>query len=95
MTRLYIELDRSLQDSVPEEATQEYVMKKAQEIMAPYALSWSSVGKSIFQFEYKNSKYSLNLEWFSVYKVGQRVASTFTDPTDRVFITGDVSSHSE
>ncbi|KEF58506.1 uncharacterized protein A1O9_06432 [Exophiala aquamarina CBS 119918] len=71
MTRLYIELDRSLQDSVPVEATQDYVMKKAQQIMAPYTLRWTSV------------------EWFSVYKVGQRVASTFTDSTERVFITGD------
>lgn len=45
MTRLYIELDRSLQDSVPVEATQEYVMKKAQEIMAPFTVTWASVGK--------------------------------------------------
>lgn len=71
MTRLYIELDRSLNDAVPTEATQEYVMKKAQEIMAPFAVTWTSV------------------EWFGVYKVGQRVASTFTDETERVFITGD------
>ncbi|KIX06265.1 uncharacterized protein Z518_04240 [Rhinocladiella mackenziei CBS 650.93] len=71
MTRLYIELDRSLQDSVPAQATQELVMRKAQEIMAPFSVTWASV------------------EWFSVYKVGQRVASTFVDETERVFITGD------
>ena len=45
MTRLYIELDRSLQDSVPVEATQELVMKKAQEILAPFSLVWTSVGE--------------------------------------------------
>ncbi|RVX70085.1 hypothetical protein B0A52_06257 [Exophiala mesophila] len=71
MTRLYIELDRSLNDAVPAEATQELVMKKAQQIMAPFTVTWTSV------------------EWFGVYKVGQRVASTFTDETERVFITGD------
>jgi hypothetical protein len=31
-------------------------------------------------------------EWFSVYKVGQRVASVFTNDEERVFIAGDVSS---
>ncbi|EXJ81516.1 hypothetical protein A1O1_07580 [Capronia coronata CBS 617.96] len=71
MTRLYIELDRSLDDSVPAQATQEYVIKQAQEIMSPFSVTWTSV------------------EWFSVYKVGQRVASTFTDERERVFITGD------
>lgn len=45
MTRLYIELDRNLQDSVPAEATQEYVMQKAREIMAPFTLTWTSVGE--------------------------------------------------
>lgn len=45
MTRLYIELDRSLQDSVPAEATQEHVMHKAREIMAPFSVNWTSVGK--------------------------------------------------
>jgi hypothetical protein len=44
MTRLYIELDGSLNDSVPVEATQEYVMKKGQEIMAPFSVRWTSVG---------------------------------------------------
>ena len=45
MTRLYIELDRNLQDSVPTEATQDYVMKKARNIMAPFSVEWTSVGK--------------------------------------------------
>jgi hypothetical protein len=31
-------------------------------------------------------------EWFSVYKVGQRVASTFTNEDETVFIAGDVRS---
>lgn len=46
MTRLYIELDRSLQDSIPAEATQDYVMNKAREIMAPYSVTWTTIGKS-------------------------------------------------
>jgi len=71
MTRLYIELDRSIEGS--ERATQELVMKKAQDILAPYSVQWTSV------------------EWFSVYKVGQRVASTFTNETSRVFIAGDAA----
>lgn len=45
MTRLYIELDRDLPDSVPVEATQDYVMKKARDIMAPYSVTWTNVGK--------------------------------------------------
>jgi phenol 2-monooxygenase (NADPH) len=74
MTRLYIELNPRMEESMPSEAaTQDFVMQRAQEIIAPYTLSWTSV------------------EWFSVYKVGQRVASRFSDPTNRVFITGDAS----
>ncbi len=46
MTRLYIELDRSLDDGVPVEATQELVMKKARQIMAPFSVKWLSVGKA-------------------------------------------------
>lgn len=75
MTRLYIEVKSSLDVSVPEtrQVTQEYVMQRAREIIAPYTLNWSSV------------------EWFSNYKVGQRVASTFVDSTElpAVFIAGD------
>ncbi|KIW72198.1 hypothetical protein PV04_00410 [Phialophora macrospora] len=71
MTRLYIELDRNLQESTPTEATRDYVMKKARDIMCPFTVEWVSV------------------EWFSVYKVGQRVASTFSAEGGRVFIAGD------
>ena len=35
---------------------------------------------------------TMPIEWFSVYKVGQRVASTFSAENDKVFITGDVST---
>lgn len=48
MTRLYIELDRSSkqEDSgPPARATQELVMKKAQDIMAPFSVRWTSVGQ--------------------------------------------------
>lgn len=45
MTRLYIELDRNLQDSVPTEATQDFVMNQARKILAPFSVEWTSVGK--------------------------------------------------
>lgn len=45
MTRLYIELDRTFDGS--ERATQDLVMKKAQDIMAPYSVKWTSVGMSV------------------------------------------------
>jgi len=32
------------------------------------------------------------LEWFGIYKVGQRVAKRFSDDSGQVFIVGDVSS---
>ncbi|KAL3426087.1 FAD binding domain-containing protein [Phlyctema vagabunda] len=74
MTRLYIELNPGMQDVLSSEsATQDFVMKRAQEIVAPFTLKWESV------------------EWFSVYKVGQRVANRFTDEAERVFITGDAA----
>lgn len=44
MTRLYIELDCSFEGS--ERATQDLVIKKAQDIMAPYTIKWTSVGKT-------------------------------------------------
>nr|OQO28039.1 hypothetical protein B0A51_02840 [Rachicladosporium sp. CCFEE 5018] len=74
MTRLYIELNPKLEASLPsEEATQDFVIRRAQEIVAPYKLEWKSI------------------DWFSVYKVGQRVASHFTDSTHRVFLAGDAA----
>lgn len=46
LTRLYIELKADAKDSSPrEDLTQSYVQKRAQEIMAPYSVSWKSVGK--------------------------------------------------
>ncbi|KAK6421722.1 hypothetical protein LTR95_016771 [Oleoguttula sp. CCFEE 5521] len=74
MTRLYIELNPKLEASLPSEAaTQDFVIRRAQEIVAPYKLEWKSI------------------DWFSVYKVGQRVASHFTDSTHRVFLAGDAA----
>ena len=74
MTRLYIELNHRMEEAMPSEtATQDFVIKRAQDIFAPFALKWTRI------------------EWFSVYKVGQRVASRFADETERVFITGDAS----
>lgn len=52
MTRLYIELDRSFDDS--ERATQDLVMQKAQDIMAPYSVKWTSVGMLIDIRAYTN-----------------------------------------
>ena len=47
MTRLYIELNPKMQDILSSEtATQDFVMKRAQEIVAPFNLTWKSVGKS-------------------------------------------------
>ncbi|RDW61538.1 FAD protein [Coleophoma crateriformis] len=74
LTRLYIELNPGMKELLSSEAaSQEFVMKRAQEIVAPFTLTWKSV------------------EWFSVYKVGQRVANRFTDDSERVFITGDAA----
>lgn len=33
-------------------------------------------------------------EWFGIYQIGQRVASRFTDRSQRVYIAGDVRCHS-
>jgi len=47
MTRLYIELNPKMQDVLSSEsATQDFVMKRAQDILAPYTLKWKSVGES-------------------------------------------------
>ncbi|KAH8586415.1 FAD binding domain-containing protein [Bisporella sp. PMI_857] len=74
MTRLYIELNPKMKDVLSsEDATQDFVMKRAQQILTPFTLKWRSV------------------EWFSVYKVGQRVANKFTNDSERVFITGDAA----
>ncbi|KAF2465103.1 FAD monooxygenase-like protein [Lindgomyces ingoldianus] len=74
LTRLYIELKPDTKESTARERlTQEFVMKRAQEIMNPYSLQWRSI------------------EWFSRYKIGQRVANRFTDHDRKVFIAGDAS----
>lgn len=47
MTRLYIELNPGMLEVLSSEAaSQEFVMKRAQEIIAPFTLVWKSVGKS-------------------------------------------------
>lgn len=47
MVRLYIELNPGMHDVLSSEASsQEFVMKRAQEIIAPFTLTWTSVGKS-------------------------------------------------
>ena len=46
MTRLYIELNPRLEEAMgSEQATQDFVMRRAQEIIAPYQLKWSSIGE--------------------------------------------------
>lgn len=48
MTRLYIELKSEGGGSIAKEtATQEYVQKRAREILQPFTLEWSSVGKQL------------------------------------------------
>lgn len=46
MTRLYIELNPRMAEALSSEAsTQEFVMKRAQEIIAPFKLTWKSIGE--------------------------------------------------
>jgi hypothetical protein len=48
MTRLYIELHPNaalVSSEAPEAATEEFVMRRAKEIMSPFTLSWKSVGE--------------------------------------------------
>lgn len=47
MTRLYIELNSGFDEAFDsEKAKQDFVIKRAQEIIAPYTLEWESIGKS-------------------------------------------------
>jgi hypothetical protein len=47
MARLYIELNPGMHDVLSSEASsQEFVMKRAQEIIAPFKLTWKSIGTS-------------------------------------------------
>ena len=45
MTRLYIELHPGSAPMSSEAATEEFVMKRAKAIMAPFKLSWKSIGE--------------------------------------------------
>jgi phenol 2-monooxygenase (NADPH) len=48
MTRLYIELHPNaapVSSEAPEAATEEFVMRRAKEIMSPFTLSWKTVGE--------------------------------------------------
>ena len=45
ITRLYIEVKGDLQEGSAEDIGQEFVMKRAKEIMEPYSISWRNVGK--------------------------------------------------
>jgi len=45
MTRLYIEMNPGATPSSSEAATEEFVMERAKAIMAPFKLSWKSIGK--------------------------------------------------
>ena len=90
MTRLYIELHPSTApDASSEAATEEFVMKRAKEIISPFTLSWKTVGQS--RLTPFRAPYLTDLtEWFGVYKVGQRVAKRFSDDIQKIFIAGDV-----
>jgi hypothetical protein len=47
MVRLYIELNPGMHEVLSSEASsQEFVMKRAQEILAPFTLKWKSIGMS-------------------------------------------------
>jgi len=72
MTRLYIELSATGAVS-KSAANQDFVMRRAQEILAPYKLSWN------------------NVEWFGIYQIAQRFASSFSHPSGRVFLAGDAA----
>ena len=75
LSRLYIELHPGTSAShlSPEIENQDFVIRRAQEIMAPYKVTWKSI------------------EWFSVYRVGQRVASRFENEEQNIFIVGDAA----
>jgi len=45
MTRLYIELHPNAGTDESEASTQEFVMRRAKEIMSPFNLSWKTVGE--------------------------------------------------
>lgn len=55
MTRLYIELNTGFEDKLTtEQERREFVITRAQEIIAPYKLEWESVGMFWLQSWYRN-----------------------------------------
>lgn len=92
MTRLYIELRSEAGEPVAKaQLTQEFVMERANQILSPFVLQWTSVGTLTGTYRaLDNLLLSCGLEWFGIYKIGQRVASHFTNSDNNVFIAGDV-----
>lgn len=90
MTRLYIELHPGSAPMSSEAATEEFVMERAKAIMAPFKLSWKTIGKSTSPKTATGISLTPS-EWFGIYKVGQRVAKKFSSESEKVFIAGDVS----
>lgn len=92
ITRLYIEMRADTTDGSPsEDVSEEFVVKRAKAILEPYSISWRRIGTSSLCL-CSGVVINRGIEWFGRYKIGQRVASHFTDPDHRVFIGGDVSS---
>ncbi len=53
MTRMYIELHPGIAPISSEVATEEFMMKRAKEIMKPFKISWRTVG--MFALSLSNS----------------------------------------
>lgn len=87
MTRLYIELQDTAEKN-SQQVVQDFVMRRAEEIFSPYELNWKRIGKRAFLSELK--ELLTLIEWFAVYRFGQRAARRFSDNEQRVFIVGDV-----
>jgi phenol 2-monooxygenase len=55
MTRLYIELNEGFEETLTtEKQRRDFVITRAQEIIAPYKLEWESVGMFYLQSRYRN-----------------------------------------
>jgi phenol 2-monooxygenase len=106
MTRLYIELHPgTTQPIAAEVANQDFVMRRAAEILHPFHIKWKSIGRhSLLLIVPYHTRYvatrvphsqeyqSLTAaEWFSVYRVGQRIASCFALPSQGIFLVGDAA----
>lgn len=88
MTRLYIELQDTAEAN-SREVVQDFVMERAAEIFSPFVLKWKRIGEYNFVDELEIGL--TFIEWFAVYRFGQRAAKRFSDDSQRVFIVGDVS----